>query len=38
MEAGVEAAFAQACTGAGLQWNTIRDAMRRDGRYHVETY
>ncbi|HEY0440448.1 MAG TPA: benzoyl-CoA 2,3-epoxidase subunit BoxA [Xanthobacteraceae bacterium] len=38
MEAGVEAAFAQACAGAGLQWNAIRDAMRRDGRYHVETY
>lgn len=38
MEAGVEDAFAQACAGAGRDWQAIRDAMRRDGRFHVETY
>ena len=38
MEAGVEQAFDHIASGAGLDWGTVRDEMRGDGRYHVETY
>ncbi len=38
MEAGVEQAFASIAESAGLPWETTRDAMRGEGRYHVETY
>jgi benzoyl-CoA 2,3-dioxygenase component A len=38
MEAGVEQAFAEIAGGAGLDWARLRDEMRKDGRYHVETY
>ncbi len=38
MEQGVEEAFADIARGAGLDWKDVRDAMRDDGRYHVETY
>ena len=38
MEAGVEQAFEDIARGAGLDWKIVRDAMRQDGRYHVETY
>jgi benzoyl-CoA 2,3-epoxidase subunit A len=38
MEAGVEAAFNDICVGEGLDWQSIRQQMRDDGRYHVETY
>jgi benzoyl-CoA 2,3-dioxygenase component A len=38
MESGVEAAFTDIARGAGLDWATLRAAMREDGRYHVETY
>jgi benzoyl-CoA 2,3-dioxygenase component A len=38
MEAGVEQAFEDIARGAGLIWKSIRDAMRDEGRYHVETY
>jgi benzoyl-CoA 2,3-dioxygenase component A len=38
MEIGVESAFEDIARGAGLNWRTIRDAMRGSGRYHVETY
>ena len=38
MEAGVEQAFEDIARGAGLDWTIVRDAMRQDGRYHVETY
>jgi benzoyl-CoA 2,3-dioxygenase component A len=38
MESGVEEAFADICRGAGLDWPTMRVAMRGSGRYHVETY
>ena len=38
MEAGVEQALSDVARGIGLEWTTIRDAMREDGRYHVETY
>ncbi|MCI4666191.1 MAG: benzoyl-CoA 2,3-epoxidase subunit BoxA [Neomegalonema sp.] len=38
MEEGVEATFGAIAERAGLSWSTVRDAMREDGRYHVETY
>jgi benzoyl-CoA 2,3-epoxidase subunit A len=38
MEAGVEQAFIDIATEAGLNWASTRDAMRESGRYHVETY
>lgn len=38
MEKGVEAAFKNIAESIGLSWEATRDAMREDGRYHVETY
>ena len=38
MEEGVEAAFREIAQAAGLDWTALRDRMREDGRYHVETY
>ncbi len=38
MEHGVEAAFADIARGAGMDWAAIRQSMREQGRYHVETY
>ena len=38
METGVDAAFRNICESAGMEWEPLRDAMRDDGRYHVETY
>ncbi len=38
MEHGVEEALSDIARGAGLNWTDVRDAMREDGRYHVETY
>jgi len=38
MELGVDQAFADIAESAGIAWQTHRDAMREDGRYHVETY
>lgn len=38
MEAGVEQAFEDIARAAGLSWPAVRDAMRAEGRYHVETY
>ena len=38
MERGVEAAFKNIAESIGLSWEATRDAMREDGRYHVETY
>jgi benzoyl-CoA 2,3-epoxidase subunit A len=38
MEQGVEEALSDIARGVGLTWVEIRDAMRQDGRYHVETY
>lgn len=38
MEAGVEQALSDIARGAGLDWTAIRDRMRSDGRYHLETY
>jgi benzoyl-CoA 2,3-dioxygenase component A len=38
MEEGVERAFTTIAESIGEQWIALRDAMREDGRYHVETY
>ena len=38
MEQGVEEAFSDIARSAGLDWKDIRDTMRGEGRYHVETY
>ncbi|WP_109465593.1 benzoyl-CoA 2,3-epoxidase subunit BoxA [Albibacillus kandeliae] len=38
MEQGVEEALSDIARAKGLVWTEIRDAMREDGRYHVETY
>ncbi|WP_323784893.1 benzoyl-CoA 2,3-epoxidase subunit BoxA [Thalassovita sp.] len=38
MEEGVDLAFASIAEGLGQQWTTLRDVMREEGRYHVETY
>lgn len=38
MEKGVEEALSDIARGAGLVWTEVRDTMREDGRYHVETY
>ena len=38
MEAGVEAAFDAIAKTLGQDWTYLRDTMREDGRYHVETY
>ncbi len=38
MEDGVERAFTSIAESVGQQWVALRDAMREEGRYHVETY
>ncbi len=38
MEEGVEEAFETIASSAGLNWSDIRDQLREEGRYHVETY
>jgi benzoyl-CoA 2,3-dioxygenase component A len=38
MESGVEEAFADIARAAGLDWSKLRETMREEGRYHVETY
>jgi benzoyl-CoA 2,3-epoxidase subunit A len=38
MEHGVEAAFEQIAKDIGTDWVSLRDQMRENGRYHVETY
>ncbi|MEO1294096.1 MAG: benzoyl-CoA oxygenase, partial [Pseudomonadota bacterium] len=38
MEPGVEAAFAEIATQSGQDWSTVKDRMRDEGRFHVETY
>lgn len=38
MEEGVEAAFTTIAESMGQQWAAMRDCMREEGRYHVETY
>lgn len=38
MEDGVEDAFREIAASIGQDWTTLRDTMRGEGRYHVETY
>ena len=38
MEEGVNEALAHISESTGQAWQTLRDSMREDGRYHVETY
>ncbi|WP_420013519.1 benzoyl-CoA 2,3-epoxidase subunit BoxA [Tateyamaria sp.] len=38
MEDGVEKALTSIAESMGQPWTTMRDAMRDEGRYHVETY
>lgn len=38
MEQGVEEAFTSIAESIGQSWGALRDSMREDGRYHVETY
>ena len=38
MEEGVEAALAEICATADLDWEAHRAQMRREGRLHIETY
>lgn len=38
MEEGVEKAFTNIAESIGTQWVALRDLMREEGRYHVETY
>ncbi len=38
METGVEQSFAEIAKKAGKDWAEIRETMRQNGRYHVETY
>ena len=38
MEEGVERTFTTICESMGQPWNALRDVMRAEGRYHVETY
>jgi benzoyl-CoA 2,3-dioxygenase component A len=38
MEAGVEEALSNIAESTGLSWAALRDAMREEGRYHIETY
>ena len=38
MEEGVELAMTSIAESIGQQWTALRDVMRDEGRYHVETY
>ncbi|UWU89059.1 benzoyl-CoA 2,3-epoxidase subunit BoxA [Bradyrhizobium sp. CB1015] len=38
MEQGVDAALDDVCRSNEVHWHELRDAMRAEGRYHVETY
>lgn len=38
MEEGVEKTFTNIAESLGIQWAALRDTMRDEGRYHVETY
>jgi benzoyl-CoA 2,3-dioxygenase component A len=38
MEEGVEKAFSNIAESIGQRWVALRDVMREEGRYHVETY
>jgi benzoyl-CoA 2,3-dioxygenase component A len=34
----VDAALGEICAADGLDWPALREAMRAEGRLHVETY
>ena len=38
MEVGVERAMTSIAESIGVPWIALRDTMREEGRYHVETY
>jgi benzoyl-CoA 2,3-dioxygenase component A len=38
MEKGVDDAFRDACHSHGIDWDALLPRLRREGRYHVETY
>jgi benzoyl-CoA 2,3-dioxygenase component A len=38
MEEGVVATLRDIARGAGLDWDTVGAAMKREGRLHLETY
>lgn len=38
MEEGVDKAMTNIAESLGTQWTALRDTMREEGRYHVETY
>ena len=38
MEAGVDQSLEKIASDAGLDWTSLRETLRADGRYHVETY
>jgi len=38
MEEGVERSFTNIAESIGQQWRNLRDILREEGRYHVETY
>jgi len=38
MEEGVVMALRDVATQAGLNWTTLGEALRREGRLHLETY
>ena len=38
MEQGVDSALDDICRAVDMKWHDMRDAMRAEGRYHVETY
>ena len=38
MEQGVDSALDDICRGEGMIWRDLRECMRGEGRYHVETY
>ncbi|WP_066266250.1 benzoyl-CoA 2,3-epoxidase subunit BoxA [Hydrogenophaga palleronii] len=38
MEEGVVLALRDVAQGAGLQWDTLGDTLKREGRLHLETY
>jgi benzoyl-CoA 2,3-dioxygenase component A len=38
MEEGVEKVFSTVANGIGANWKELRDSMRDEGRYHIETY
>ncbi|KHQ54437.1 benzoyl-CoA 2,3-epoxidase subunit BoxA [Mameliella alba] len=38
MEEGVERSFTNIAESIGQQWRNLRDVLREEGRYHVETY